>query len=165
MTITASWLAHRVQRYHTNPHLASIGQLNSDHCHGVASIIAILYPEASADLLKAAIFHDAGERAAGDLSTTFKRANPFIAAAHAEYEDEERAKIAPQYDLEDFEQDWLTMADHLEAILFCAFHRPGLLDRPDWSSHVRRTLDRAQRLGVGLPVEAAIDAMAQEGWA
>ena len=128
--IAQSWLAHRVQRYHTNPHLARLGQTNADHAHGVASIIAALNPNASAALLRAALWHDAGERWAGDLPSPFKAKFPDIARQHrfAEQQLAVLGGIGIEPMLTPDEASWLKMADGLEALLFAAFSRPGLLE-------------------------------------
>jgi 5'-deoxynucleotidase YfbR-like HD superfamily hydrolase len=163
--IAQNWLAHRVQRYHTNPHLAPIGQTNADHAHGVASIIAALNPQASAELLRAALWHDAGERWAGDLPQPFKAEFPDIARQHRWAEAQLARRAAPALpSLSPTEEDWLKLADSLEAIFFAAFHRPGLLQRPDWREFGEAMVDRAVALGVGPEVVAAVEAMEQDGW-
>lgn len=164
--ITQNWLAHRTQRFHSNPHLAHIGQTNAEHCHGVASIIALLHPEASANLLRAALWHDAGERWAGDLPSPFKEDFPDIARQHRWAEQRLALRAAPlEPMLSPNEEAWLKLADALEAVLFCAFHRAGLLERADWIKHMDDVLDRADGLGVRKAVEAAIKMMIEEGMA
>lgn len=164
--IAQNWLAHRTQRYHTSPHLARLGQSNAEHAHGVASIIALLNPEASAQLLRAALWHDTGERWAGDLPAPFKEEFPDIARQHRWAEKRLALRAAPlEPMLSPTEEDWLKMADSLEAILFAAFHRPGLLQRPDWRGFAEAMMDRAVALGVGEAVMAAIEMVEQEGWA
>lgn len=147
--ITENWLAHRVQRYHSNPHLARIGQTNADHAHGVASIVAILHPEASATLLRAALWHDAGERWAGDLPQPFKVEWPDIARQHRFAEGKLALRSRPPLPaLTPDEELWLKLADSLEAVLFCGLHRPQLLRRQDWDGFVLSMLGRAAELGV-----------------
>lgn len=164
--IAQNWLAHRVQRYHTNPHLAAIGQTNADHAHGVASIIAALNPNASAELLRAALWHDAGERWAGDLPQPFKAEFPDIARQHRWAEDRLALRATPVKPmLSPEEENWLKLADGLEAILFAAMHRPGLLSRDDWRGFAEAMMDRAVALGVGEKVMAAIEEVEAEGWA
>lgn len=162
--IAQTWLAHRVRRYHSNAALAHLGQTNADHAHGVTSIILALHPAPSKNLMRAALWHDVGEASCGDLPSPFKKAYPQVAYMHARAEKFEAGKIAGAHaDLEPAEGEWLKMADGLEAVLFTAFYRPGLLDRQDWVEHVQDVLERADRLGVEGKVEEAIKAVASEG--
>ncbi|MEY4863793.1 MAG: hypothetical protein RLZ51_1888 [Pseudomonadota bacterium] len=164
--IAQNWLAHRVQRYHTNPHLARVGQTNADHAHGVASIIAMLHPEPSAALLRAALWHDAGERWAGDLPSPFKEEFPDVARQHRFAEQRLALRAAPlEPMLTPDEESWLKMADGLEALFFAALHRPNLLERADWLKHMDDVLDRAEDHGARRAIEAAIKMVIEEGMA
>lgn len=59
-----------VARCHTMPF---VGPYNlAMHCYGVASIIAVLHPSPSVNLLKAALFHDVPERWTGDIPNPAK---------------------------------------------------------------------------------------------
>jgi 5'-deoxynucleotidase YfbR-like HD superfamily hydrolase len=163
--IAQNWLAHRVRRFHSNQHLAHLGQTNADHAHGVASIIAMLHPAPSVELLKAALWHDAGERYAGDLPQPFKAEYPDIARQHSWAEDRLALRCAPlKPTLTPEEQSWLKLADSLEAIFFAAFHRPGLLKRDDWRDFVASMMKRAKELGVAQRVDHALTDMEEEGW-
>lgn len=160
--IAESWLAHRTQRYHTNPHLARVGQTLADHAHGVASLIGQLHPSPSADLLLAALWHDVGEGVVGDLPSPFRRLHPQIAAMHARVEEVEADRLRRPITLADEDEAWLRLADAAEAIIFCAHHKPELLSRPDWCEHLRDTITRAERLGCKprllIAIRAVLDA-------
>ena len=163
--IAQNWLAHRVRRFHTNQHLAHLGQTNADHSHGVASIIALMHPSPSAELLKAALWHDAGERYAGDLPQPFKAEYPDIARQHSWAEDRLALRCAPlKPTLTPDEKAWLKLADRLEAIMFVAFHRPGLLRRADWREFVADLMERARDMGVSDRVDRALRDIEEEGW-
>lgn len=62
-----------VQRYHTNPELARIGQQNSAHQWGASMILLHIYPEASKELLTYVLTHDVGELGTVDLPGPFKQ--------------------------------------------------------------------------------------------
>lgn len=144
-----SWLAHRVQRYHTNPHLALYGQTNADHAWGVAAIIAWLKPDASADLLRAALFHDAGEYEVGDLPAPFKQLHPAIAEQHREAEAQAQEDLSPEpIALTEVGQQWLRLADMVEAIMFTGLRAPHLLETPDWGDQIAEATRLANELGV-----------------
>ena len=158
-----SWTGHMVARYHANPRFAHLGQTTAAHSHGVASIIALLHPQASAALLKAALFHDLGERITGDIPHPAKAAHPAFARALSDLE--RRAMIDligsdPLACLDAVDHQWLKLADRLEAILFCAWHDPASLARPDWAGSVAALIAQAADLGVADPVQAAIAAIA-----
>lgn len=155
--ITQNWLAHRTQRYHTSPQLARIGQTNADHAHGVASIIAMLHPAPSPELLMAALWHDAGEAAVGDLPSPFKTAHPTLARMHRAFEEEAAAEVCPPNWITDNDEAWLKMADGLEAVLFVSLHYPDLLMRADWIEHQGAVTQLAAQLGVAAAVERAMD--------
>jgi 5'-deoxynucleotidase len=144
--IADNWLAHRTQRYHTNPHLARIGQTLADHAHGVASLIGLLHPSPSADLLLAALWHDVGEAVVGDLPSPYRRLHPQVAALHARTEELAAKALRRPTTLADDDEAWLRLADGAEAIIFCAHHKPELLSRPDWAAHLQDTIARAERL-------------------
>lgn len=73
----AHWLSGRVRRFHTSD--TGIEQNNADHSWGVAMLVDLLYPEAPAHLLRAAIRHDMGEAVVGDIAATAKWSHPELA--------------------------------------------------------------------------------------
>jgi hypothetical protein len=118
----------RTLRYHANPYMGRFNQTDADHQWGCAALILTLFPYCRLELVKAAIFHDAGERWAGDLPYPVKVANPDMADAHAlvEHQMSERAGI-PQYTLTSNEQYVLKFVDRVESHLFTAIHNPTVL--------------------------------------
>lgn len=61
----------RTLRFHT--HFCTRQETIGHHSHGVAVIVSLVYPDASADLLRAAVLHDLGEGEWGDMPGHTKR--------------------------------------------------------------------------------------------
>ena len=122
-TPTPLWLSGRVMRWHTNPRMAGTGDRLDGHHARVAQIILQYHPDPSADLLRAALTHDAGEMIVADLPADFKREKPEIAARHYREEIAARDRIAGEFpDLDDDDDAWLRYADRLDAFLWAQFH-------------------------------------------
>lgn len=105
-----------IDRCHTVPHLRrySVGQ----HTHSVIVLLYLLHPSPSPNLLKAATFHDVGERFAGDIPGQVywqlsKAAADEIRAMEKRVVD----RFAPEVLTED-EQNWLHACDKLELWLW-----------------------------------------------
>ncbi|MAO24080.1 MAG: hypothetical protein CMJ25_25295 [Phycisphaerae bacterium] len=120
---TDLWLSGRVMRWHTNPLMAGTGDRLDGHHARVAQIILEHHPDPSADLLRAALTHDAGEMIVGDLPADLKRERPEIAARHYWEEIAARDRIAGEFpDLDDDDDAWLRWADRLDAYLWAQHH-------------------------------------------
>jgi len=118
----------RVLRYHANPWMSIFGQTDADHQWGCAALLFKLHPNPSIQLIKAAIFHDAGERWAGDMPYPAKIAAPEVAEAHGVVEHQMAADAGvPTYHLSDNEQLWLKFADRLESHFFTLVNRPEIV--------------------------------------
>lgn len=65
-----------VTRFHTVRTIRQ--QTVADHSHGVALLVTIVAPEASAELIKAALWHDLSECHTGDTPATAKWASPSL---------------------------------------------------------------------------------------
>lgn len=105
-----------VKRWHT--HLMPIEQNLGHHQWGVATIIAVLHPNPSVELLKAALTHDCHEKILGDWPFTAKEENPSLREFEKAYEQKFRYEHNIAYKLEADEQLWLTFADRLESFYF-----------------------------------------------
>lgn len=128
--------AGSVTRYHTHPRLNRFTQSDAAHSWGVVALITQLHPDPSKELLLAAILHDTGERFAGDLPAPVKRANPELAATHAELESRLRADTiyGGDYDISEDDNKWLKMCDMLECVMFASLTLPEILTTPPWKS-------------------------------
>lgn len=106
----------KVQRWHTMRGVDP--QTNADHSWGVALLILMQWPEASNKLIKAALLHDCGERASGDIPSTAKDFNPALRTASKTSEAAWLKAMGVELpELNQAEKTILTIADHQEAWL------------------------------------------------
>lgn len=112
-----------VRRWHT---IATLGdtQTVSSHSAQALSLLLLLHPSPSVDLIKAVLWHDSAERVVGDVPAPVRRAN---AVFSDEYEREESRFFGEQaptamramLDLSDDDKRWLKAVDTLELLLYC----------------------------------------------
>lgn len=144
-----AWQAGLVRRWHTNFDLCDTVDYDSGHQGRVAVLILKLFPEASRALLIAAVTHDQGEVAAGDVSYDAKKACPEFGAMAAALEAAEIERQGlPQPDMTPDERKALKLCDWLDSWLWMLRHKPALAMRADWTSQFAATLDMAEALGV-----------------
>jgi 5'-deoxynucleotidase len=113
-------------------------------------LLLALHPAPSVALIRAVAHHDLGERWAGDLPAPFKQAQPEIAAAHAEAEQEFAARAMGWPVLDDLSREdlrWLALIDKLEACAFMRGHAPYQADRDGWPDARKACLERAWSFG------------------
>lgn len=107
-----------VTRYHTvfTHHRETVGH----HSHGVAMMVLMLKPDASASLLKAALYHDLAEQVVGDIPSPAKRRFDLSERLEQlEFDVIEQAGIQqPMLTAE--EARVLKLADIAQGALFCA---------------------------------------------
>jgi 5'-deoxynucleotidase YfbR-like HD superfamily hydrolase len=118
-----------VKRWHT--HLMPVEQTLGHHQWGVAVIIALLHPNPSVKLLKAALLHDTHEKSLGDWPHSAKTENPALAEFEKAFERKFHMEHGIDYQLEADEQLWLTFADRLESFYFLSsvlFLSPKLME-------------------------------------
>ncbi len=101
-------------------HLVPIhGSYNiAQHTYGAVSLLLLLNPRPSVDLIKAVMWHDVGERWLGDMPSPAKLINPQLRQV---YEDAERRVVASLGLLPGLmpdEQDWLLAVDILDLWLW-----------------------------------------------
>lgn len=122
-----------VRRWHQNPAMARHAQTLADHQGRCVQILLQLHPEASPHLIRATAYHDVGEAVVGDLSRDFKRANPALAAAHANLEAGAREAICgPDPWLTGSEHRWLKLVDGVEAAAYALMADPVEARRNGW---------------------------------
>ncbi|MFN7882569.1 MAG: hypothetical protein ACK5PF_06100 [bacterium] len=169
MTLAQVYMAGGVQRYHANPGMARLGQTNADHQGRCVQLLLALHPAPSVALIRAVAHHDVGERWAGDLPAPFKKAQPEIAAAHAEAELAlaEAAWGGPlDDDLSREDVTWLRLIDGMEAWAFMRGHAPGQAERDGWPDARKACLERAWSFGpaVAGAVQVFLDDLDRGAW-
>lgn len=155
--------AGQVRRYHALPEIATLGQTVADHSWGMLALLYKLNPTPSPNLVKAIAMHDGDEIVGGDMSYTFKLAEPELAAEH-DRKAKKMAKLAgiPQPPrLTEEEELWLKLLDRLESHLLVMLYRPDLLSRPEFVNQEMAILDMARRIDLTLPV--TIQALFKKG--
>lgn len=136
MTLIAVFNAGRVRRWHTNPELAHTNDFLDGHQGRVARIILKLHPHASRALLVAALTHDDGEWAIGDISGPAKAAlrdlEPIAWDRLQAVEDDSRAEVwGCVHTVSIDDAAWLRFADRLDAYTW-AKHHGARMDRNGW---------------------------------
>ena len=144
------WLAGSTHRWHTNPIFAATRDRVDAHSGRVAILILQFRPDASAELLRAAITHDLGECFAGDISGPVKRQIPDLSAALERLEgDALRSMGLGMPALAANDASLLRLCDWLDAYLWALVHRPDLVrSHPDWRAQLRRLQALANSLGL-----------------
>lgn len=133
-------------RWHTNPWLAQTCDRLDGHQGRVARLILALWPDASRDLLIAALTHDDGESVTGDIpAPAGKTAEQMGAEALAQNEIWGSGfQLLARY-----ERDRLKLADKLDAYMWAEHHAPAVvLDNPEWSEAWQEIVKLAVALGV-----------------
>jgi 5'-deoxynucleotidase YfbR-like HD superfamily hydrolase len=143
--------AGMVRRWHTNPDMCDTCDPTAYHAGRVARIILALHPNPPAGLLAAALTHDDGEAATGDIAYPAKRTMPAIARDWLESaERNARVKLwgaAAELYMDD---PWLKFADQLDAYMWAARHAPHILAGDGWPEQRARIEDMAIDLGVAV---------------
>lgn len=147
--IIRAWRASFVRRWHSNPDLCDTVDPISGHQQRVALLLLLIYPDCSKALLAAAVTHDQGEAATGDVSYDVKNARPelrdMLADAEAQEIHRQGFRIA---NLTEREARILKLCDWLDAWLWMRMRRPELETRPDWIEQRDRMICTAQNMGL-----------------
>ena len=136
-------------RWHANPDMADVRETLAEHHARVAQIILDLHPAPSLRLIDAALHHDAGEPAVGDVPYPAKRGNPSLKALLDGIEAAERERLGVPEPETSEDMAWLKMADRLAAWMHVKHVRPHLLKLDDWRDAGVELLAMAGRLGCG----------------
>ena len=155
MTPLDIWRGAFTRRWHMNPDLSHLDDPICGHQGRCALLVLLLFPDASRDLLRAAVTHDQAEAVVGDLAMPFKQRGGDLVAAHAALEAAQLAQMGLAVDLDRLDAFRLTLVDRLDCYLFAALRVPHVLARADWIAAGDAIYDLAVELGVG-PVVAAM---------
>lgn len=159
MSVNDVYRSGLVQRYHSNPEMAHLGQTNGHHQWGVTVLLFGIFGDRvdNMALVWEALHHDTGEMGAADVSYPAKRRHPDLAAAAADAEANERIAmgVGSAYLTED-ETAMLKLCDRLESYLFTRVRAPWLLQEDGWPTLRLDCIREAWRLGVGAEVEGLL---------
>ena len=133
--------AGAVKRYHTSETIRT--QTVAEHSWHVAQIVLYIYPQARADLIKAALDHDIGELYTGDIPAPFKWDHPKLAAELKTVEANYLHNMGSGVVLSEVEQQVLDFADMLDCLLWCGEElRMGNTHVQEIYSNARRALSQ-----------------------
>jgi len=133
-----------VRRWHANPDVPA--QTLADHQGRVAQIILFFWPDASPELIYAALHHDCGELYVGDVPAPIKAQNTALGFSVSQAEKQSRAKMGIR-PIEE-KHPHLRFADHLEAYTYVALRNPHVLVEPEWIRVLHELGEFAANLGV-----------------
>lgn len=137
-----------VSRYHQTPELAGL-QNNAEHQWRVVALLYRYCKVLTPTLVYEALFHDAGEIIAGDVSGVSKARFPQIGYALKPIEASARERMGVKTrNLTVVQAGWLQWADIAECVSFMRMKRPDLESREDWSRTVKLAFNRGKALGL-----------------
>jgi hypothetical protein len=140
--------AGQVIRWHTNCWLSGTNDRNAGHQWRVACYLRKLHPKITLDLMTAALIHDGGEWAVGDVSATVKDKYPDLAVWLAKIERDALEAIFGAFpDLPEHDARWLHFADRLDSWVWAKHHNTPM-DRDGWPAATSWLHSEAQMLGV-----------------
>ena len=148
------WKAGFTRRWHVHSNLSYTHDRVDGHSARVAILIMKLFPDASSDLVKAAVLHDLGEGMVGDLPYPTKMAHPELNDVLERLEAfaiEEMGLKMPE--LHEQEKQILALCDRVDAYLWAIHHeRELVMQHPQWMKYKGDILTRAREFGVEIPV-------------
>ena len=107
----------QVRRFHTRATVAT--ETVGHHSHGVATIALLLDPDASRDLIIAALYHDLSEHVTGDIPSPMKREYG-ISAQISDIEEKLMLQAGITFPtLSEKDQRTLKLADIAHGAIFC----------------------------------------------
>jgi len=115
--VLAAREAGNVMRCHVVPHHGeyTVGK----HSYDALSLLLILHPNPSANLMKAVLWHDGGERWVGDMPAPAKWYDDNLGTAYEHAEDRARRLWGLDVKLDKDELEWLRAVDRIELWLWC----------------------------------------------
>lgn len=135
-TLLSMFKGGSVKRYHTVEMIKE--QTVAAHSWGVAVILCHIVKNPSAQLLKAALYHDVAEHIIGDMPATTKWRFKELAQAMSEAEQLTELELGIDIRLDEMDKAYLKFADMAELIITCV--REYRLGNKDAADIVRRGL-------------------------
>ena len=106
-----------VKRCHTQPTISHYD--NAQHSYGAVTLLLLLHPNPSVNLIKAVMFHDVGERWMGDLPSPAKTVNAKLSRHYHVAENMVLDSLGMNLVLTAPEESWLKAVDTLDLWLWC----------------------------------------------
>jgi (p)ppGpp synthase/HD superfamily hydrolase len=157
MNMQRIWEATFTRRWHANPHMADTADPVGGHQGRVALLALMLFPREIA-VLRAAVIHDMGEWATGDVPYPVKEANPDLKATLDLIEAAAMLDMGlPVISLDPVQSDMLRLCDRLDAMLWARHHKPHLMQQADWQHSLQTIIGLAWRLNVAHLVVPMVD--------
>jgi 5'-deoxynucleotidase YfbR-like HD superfamily hydrolase len=107
-----------VQRCHTFPQHHGPYDV-AQHSYGAVSLLLLLHPNPSLNLIKAVQWHDIGERWLGDMPSPAKTGNQHLAEVYEAEEEKILTLLGLYFELSNQEENWLKAVDILDLWLWC----------------------------------------------
>ena len=126
------WRSALVRRWHANPDLTHTTDYLLGHGGRVVLILHHLMPNVSRNVILAALFHDLGEIATGDVPEITKNEHPDLAKMLKNIERSKRLDIGVEIHISEGEKRLIKFADRIDAFFWAQHHAPRLLKRTDW---------------------------------
>lgn len=158
--LSAIFKAGRCRRWHTHPVMADFDDRLDAHQGRVARLAMAMFPNDDG-LIRAALNHDDGEAAVGDVPNPIKNRLPKVARdALDEIEAIHIGRMwGHQPQLRPDQVARLRLCDKLDAIMWAASKAPHLMREPGWQSDIAEVVALAAWCGVSDPVETVLGAM------
>jgi len=142
MLDTILWKSGDVNRWHANAdyRLRNSCDTNAAHSFRVMMLMDRLFPDASKDELRQAMYHDTPEVVTGDTPHTTK----------AEYGDPMKqieSAVRTRFDIPEPGSKKVKLCDSIDAIMWMKNVAPDLRDRNDWIAHRNKTFAIAREFG------------------
>lgn len=138
-----------VERCHGTPHIGSYSV--GSHSFGALSLVLLLHPAPSLDLIKAVAWHDVAERWMGDMPSPIKSNNPELKRVYELIERTHLKTLGLLPDLTSEEADWLLGVDLMDLYLWCLEQeRMGCRNFEGWVESLRAKMN-ALHLGGDFP--------------
>lgn len=151
-TIYRIWQGNVTRWHHNTDHrLRNSGDCNQAHQCRTGQILAMLFPDATADEFRQALLHDVPESWTGDPSYDAKKME-VVKSAH----DWAETDTALRLGLPDYVSPRVKLCDNLDAILFAASRASDILYGQGWPEHIAATRRDAWALGVGPEVDGIL---------
>lgn len=142
-----------VKRWHVVHNINQ--QTVAEHSAQAVSLLLLLHPNPSVDLIKAMLWHDCAERHVGDMPAPVRRAAPNLAT---EYERAEQDFIelhvtpfSAMARLTEEDWRWLKAIDTLELFLYC--HDEMMLGNQHFAIIEKRARGYLATAGASVPIE------------